>query len=447
MMKSETFLVQGNNHNRQLITCSFTDNLIRNIYVSVIFFYRTSVDCDLLTDSLKQVLSDFPIFAGVLININNNLCIDCNNKGVLFSTRKDDCTLDRVIKELPKINKKRVINIIDTKKAILTQSPIMTIQLTYFACGGMTLGVCWHHSIADMQSLMCFMKAWSNKVNNKEYVLPLIVKDRDKYFEDNVEKNNNSIPGVRYFNRMELLKTIFYILLGAWTRINLNFYFSENELKNMKHEFLENTNQRLSTNDVLCAYIFKIISELDAYNEKSYLSIVVDYRARTKIPSNILGNFVSTLNTITNHKVDPFKLAQKLRESVDNFQNLHMDFFSTKEYIERNGGIEKIAQFVPISIDPMKRNLLISNWTNFGVYDISFEQSEPFFFISFGDDNIPWLSKIIKGFSNDGFIYSVSLPAKLAKKLIEEDNLRKIHKYRNQQEIMPELVEKLEWLL
>ncbi|AFZ24136.1 Transferase family [Cylindrospermum stagnale PCC 7417] len=446
-MKSETFLVQVNNHNRQLITCSFTDQLIRNIYVSLIFFYRTSVDSDLLIDALQQTLSDFPIFAGVLINTDNNLYIDCNNKGVLFSIRKDDFTLDRVIKELPKVNQKRLVNIIDPKKAILTQSPVMTIQLTYFACGGMTLGVCWHHSIGDMQSFMCFMKAWANKFRKEEYPLPLIVKDRDKYSETNLKKNSNSIPGVRYLNRIELLKTVFCILLGACSRTNLQFYFSENELKNMKQDFLEKTNQNISKNDVLCAYIFKMISDLDVYKEKRYLSIVVDYRRRVKIPLNILGNYVTNLNTMIHQKVDPYKLAQTLRESLDNFQKQHLDFFSTKEYIERNGGIEKIAQFVPIPIDPLRRNLLISNWTNFGVYNVRFDESYPFFFTSFGDDKIPWLSKIINGFSNNGFIYSVSLPNKLAKKLIEEDNLRKIHKYRHQEEIMPELVEKLEWLL
>lgn len=446
-MKSQTFLVQANNHTRQLITCSFTDYLIRNIYVSVTFFYRKSVESDLLIDSLKEVLSDFSIFAGVLININNNLCIDCNNQGVLFSIRKDDFTLDQVIQELPTIKKKRLVNIINPKKAILSQSPIMTIQLTYFACGGMTLGVCWHHSIGDMQTFMCFMKAWANTVRKEEYVLPLIVKDRDKYFEATIQKNNNSIPGVRYLTGLELLKTVFYLLLSAWNRISLQFYFSEDEIKNMKQDFLEKTNQKLSTNDVLCTHVFNIISELDAYNEERYVSIVVDYRARTKLPKNILGNFVSNLNIMTNDKADPFKLAQELRESVNNFQNRHMDFFSTKEYIEKNGGIRNITRFVPIPIDPLKRNLLISNWTNFGVYDIKFKDSEPLFFISFGDDKISWLSKIIKGFSNNGFIYSVALPIKLAKKLMKEDNLHKIHKYRDEKEMMPELVEKVKWLL
>ena len=446
-MKSETFLVQANNHTQQVITCAIIDQLVKNLPVPVVFFYRKNIHYQVLIDALKEVLSDFPIFAGTLQNINGNLSIDCNNKGVLFSVTKEDCTLDRVLNELPRIKKKRLVELINPKKVISHQSPIVTIKIVYFADGGMTLGVCWHHSIGDMHTFMCFMKAWSKAVNKEEYVLPLIVRERDEYLQTNLEKNDNTIPGVRYLNPRQMLGLLFYLLLPARNKSSLRFYFSENELKNMKQEFLERTNQKLSTNDVLCAHLFSIISELDAYNKKRYLSIAVNCRVRTKLPQNILGNFVSSINILTNQRADPFQLAKDLRASVDNFQRLHMNFFATKEYIEQNGGVGKIDRFVATNIDPLKRTLLVTNWANFGVYDITFGDSEPFYFTPFGDAPFPWLSVIVEGFSNDGLVYYVALPSKLAKKLMQDDNLRKIHQYRDQKEIMPELIGKLGWLL
>ncbi len=445
-MKSKTFLVQANNHTQQVITCAIADQLVKNLPVSVVFFYRKSIHHDVLIDALKEVLSDFPIFAGTLQNINGNLSINCNNKGVLFSVTKEDCTLDRILNELPRIKKKRLVDRINPKKVISHQSPIMTIKIVYFPCGGMTLGVCWHHSIGDMQTFMCFMKAWSKAVNKEEYVLPLIVRERDEYLQTNLEKNDNTTPGVRYLNTRKLLGLLFYMLLPARNKVGLRFYFSENELKNMKQKFLEETNHKLSTNDVLCAHLFSIISELDAYQKKRYLSIAVNYRARTKLPQNILGNFVSSVKMLTNQRVEPFQLAKDLRASVDNFQRLHMNFFSTKEYIEQNGGIKKIDRFLATSIDPLKRTLLVTNWANFGVCDVIFCDSQPFYFTPLVDP-FPWLSIIVEGFSNDGLVYYVALPSKLANKLMQEDNLRKIHKYRDQEEVMPELIEKLEWLL
>ena len=311
-IKSETFLVKANKTNPQVITCSFVDQILKNGSVPVVFFYRKSFHYDELINALKDVLYDFPIFSGRLTNTNNNLCINCNNKGVVFSVIKDDCTLDQILNELPTINQKRLVDRINTKKVISNQSALLTIKLTYFSCGGMALGVCWHHSIGDMYTFMCFMKAWSNAVNKKEYVLPLIVRERDKYLQTNLEKNGNKIPGIRYLGTKNLLTLWFYMQFFAQDKVRLKFYFSENELKNMKQQFSVATNWNLSKNDVLCAHIFRIISDLDTFKKERYLSIAVNYRSRTNLPHNILGNLFSGINILTSYRVDPFQLAQNL---------------------------------------------------------------------------------------------------------------------------------------
>lgn len=198
-------------------------------------------------------MSDFSIFAGVLKNINNNLCIDCNNQGVSFSITKENCTVDQILNELPTIETEKLVNKINPKKLIRNQNPIMNIKLTYFTCGGMVIGICWHHSIGDMHTFMELMKAWSNSVNKKEYILPLIVEERDRYLQESLKTNNNNIPGVRYLDVTELFRLIFYMLVQARNKLSLQFYFSENELNNMKQSFSEKTNKLLSINDVLCA--------------------------------------------------------------------------------------------------------------------------------------------------------------------------------------------------
>ncbi|MEM9273071.1 MAG: acyltransferase [Cyanobacteria bacterium P01_F01_bin.143] len=445
-MTSKTFLVQANRPTQKTINCTISDQLFKNIPVSVVFFYRKNTHQDLLIDVFKEVLSDFPVFAERLQNIDGNLAINCNNQGVLFSVAKDDMTLDNLLKELPIIKKKRLVDAIDPKKVISQQNPILTIKVIYFACGGMTLGLCWHHSIGDMYSFMCLMKAWSNKVNQKEYTLPLIVEERDKYLQENLEDNGNTTPNVRYLNTKKFLGFLFYLLFSARDKSSFGLYFSENELKNMKEQFSEKTGKKLSINDVLCAHLFSIISELDTYNKKRYLSIVVNYRNRVKLPQNILGNFISFINVLTDDGVKSFPLATELRASVNNFQRLHMSFFATKEYIEQNGGTKKIAQFIPIGIDPLNRTLLITNWSKFGVYDVTFGNSEPFYFTPFGNAPSPWLSVIVEGFSNKGLVYYVSLPKKLVKKLKQKDNIARIHQYRDQEDVLPELAEKLGWL-
>lgn len=442
-MKPEPFLVQADNHTQQVITCSYADLLVKNFPISVVFFYRRSIPHDVLVDSLKKVLGDFPIFAGTLTNINGNLCIDCNNKGALLSVTEEAYTLDRVLEELPIIKRERLVDTINPKKAISNQSPIMTIKLSYFACGGMSLGVCWHHSIGDMHTFMCLMEAWSDIVNKKEYTLPLIVTHRNEYLERNLERNDNTIPGVRYLDKRELLRLVSYMIFSARNKLSLQLYFSENELKNMKQEFAAKTNKKLSKNDVLCAHLFSIISEVDAYKKTRYLSIVVNIRNRVNLPQNLLGNAFTSINMLPNQGIGPLELANDLRKSLDNFGHLYMDFFSTKDYIEQKGGVKRIDKFIVKGIDPGRRSLVITSWAKFGVYDVIFGESKPFFFTPLSDFPVPWISSIVEGFSNDGLLYSADLPTKLAKKLMQEDNLHKIHKYRDDKEVMPELAGKL----
>lgn len=446
-MKPTKFLVQANSHEQQLITCGIEDQLLKKFPISVVFFYQKSVPHHTLVEALKEILSDFPLFAGTLKNINGNLCIDCNNQGILFSVNKDNDTLAQILQQLRNIQQKKLINSINPQQVISNQSPIMTIQLTYFACGGMALGVSWHHSIGDMHSFICFMKAWSNKVNQEKYVLPLIIQQRDKYLQENLQKNENLSSGVRYLKLKEFLQLIFYLLLPVKNKRVLQIYFSEDELKNMKQDFLVKTAQNLSTNDVFCAYLLGILSELDPSSEIKSLSIAVNYRSRMKLPENILGNFISFMTLINNQKFEPLQLAQNLRASIDNFPQLHMNFFSTQKYIEQNGGQKKIDRFLYTGIDPMKNQLLITNWSKFGVYDINFLDSKPIYFTPFSDSPFPWLSVIVEGFFNQGLIYSVALPNKLANILMHKDTIRKIHQYRDRQEIIPEFIQKLEWLL
>jgi shikimate O-hydroxycinnamoyltransferase len=432
-MKSETFMVQGNHHIQQVITCGIIDQLFANLPISVVFFYKESVECNILTDSLKIVLSDFSIFAGRLKKINNNLCIDANNQGIIFSITKDDCSLDHVIEELPKIKKERLVNLINPQKVISNQSPVMTIKLTYFACGGMSLGISWHHSIGDMHTFMQLMQAWSNTVNGNKYIAPLIVEERDLYLQEKLKENNNTIPSVRYLSIKELFKLIFYIFSSGQNKFLLQFYFSKNELNNIKQAFLENTQKSLSINDVLCSHLSSIISEVDQYHKERYLSIIINYRSRIELPENLLGNFISTINVAASDTVNVFQIAKDLRESINNFQE--------------KGGTKKINRFVSEGINPLKRTLFITSWVNFGIYDIIFGQSKPFYFSYFGEPPFPWISAITEEFSNNGgLIYSAYLPSKLAKNLKQNENLQKIHKYRNQKEVIPELVRKLEWL-
>lgn len=86
---------------------------------------------------------------------------------------------------------------------------------------------------------------------------------------------------------------------------------------------------------------------------------------------------------------------------------------------------------------------MITNWSKFGVHDISFLEAKPLFFTSAGDLPVPWLCAITNGFSNRGLIFSALLPTKLVQKLKQPSNLAKLHQYRGPNATRPEQMKNL----
>ena len=65
-----------------------------------------------------------------------------------------------------------------------------------------------------------------------------------------------------------MLRLTLYMLTTARKKTSIKICFSDSELENMKQVFLEKTGQALSKNDVLCAHMFSIITDLDDYGKR-----------------------------------------------------------------------------------------------------------------------------------------------------------------------------------
>jgi shikimate O-hydroxycinnamoyltransferase len=440
------FLVTAKKHTPILIKCSVADRLLSNIPVPVVFFYKQEIPISKLVESLSQVLIDFPVFSGVIDNVNGDLYINCNNQGVLFSIAKNNKRLDDILNSFPTLKAKQLVDLVNPKKAKSKKTPIFTIKVTCFACGAMAIGACWHHSIGDMHTFMYLMKAWSDTINDLKYEKPIITEDRENYSESCLEDNHHDDPGIRYLEGKEIIRFMFYMMFRARNKREIKFYFSENELRNMCTAYSEKTGLQLTRNDSLCAHIFGIINEIDVFTPERSLSIAVEYRRRTNLPRELLGNYITCLRF--NEMQNPVSntLAKNIRESVNDFQN-RFDYFSSKNYLVQHPHGKQLDRFIAKAIDPMKKVLLITNWASFGVYDVSFMGVKPFFFTPLGEFPFPWLTFISEGPENHGLVYSANLPKSLCDKLVQKGNVQRVHQYQDPSEILPESISKLKWLL
>lgn len=436
MMVSTPMLIQANRKNQQVVTCSMTDRLFEQLPVSVIFFYKETLSIEPLIAALRKVLVDFPLFSGRLKIVDDDLLIDCNNEGVQLSYCFGKGLLSDVLDDMSQTKFNTLVDHLIVEDVLKDKSPLLTIRVTHFDCGGTALGICWHHSIADMHTFMCFMRAWSAVTNGRQYELPLIIEDRDAYLQEQISKSASVSPNVRYLKITEILKLTLYRLTAARKKAAIRVYFSDSEIERMKQVFIEKTGKTLSRNDVLCAHMFSLITDLDDYAKDRYLSIAINYRDRLGLPQNLLGNMVDFINVSLPQSASPFEAARAIRENLNCFES-KPTVLSTHQYIRENGGGKKIQRFLSKSIDPLRRSVTISNWSKFGVYDISFLEAKPLYFTSVGDLPFPWLCAITNGLSNQGLIFSALLPTKLVQKLKQPNSLETLHQYRNPNEICP----------
>ncbi|XP_062110559.1 stemmadenine O-acetyltransferase-like [Humulus lupulus] len=139
---------------------SFLDQLSAKRYNPFVFFYeiedhesKINEISNKIKNSLSEVLTLYYPLAG---RVKNDRFVDCNDKGVLYSVArvKCPCHLSQAIKyPLPS----ELSNFLPFQINELTEFSI-GVQLNVFESGGIALGLCTSHQIADALSSIMFIK-------------------------------------------------------------------------------------------------------------------------------------------------------------------------------------------------------------------------------------------------------------------------------------------------
>jgi shikimate O-hydroxycinnamoyltransferase len=416
---TDSFLVQASQPSPQRIKCALSDHFAFRSPISMVFLYREHISKELLIESLKIVLNDFPIFAGILTEDAGDLYIDCNNQGVKVTVAHAKDSLLRSL-DLKKINSTKFVTAISPNRDLKQKNPLLQIQLTYYD-DGMVIGYCWHHSVGDMHSFMNFLKALSLAAQKKAYPSPIIPTDRSGYLEKWLAQKNISSHARQKISPLTRLRLFDFARLLTSLCIpqeTVYLYFSDETISHLKKSYSEKAGQKLSRNDVLCSYLLDALKSCCPQKTKtSHLSMLVNMRPRLGMSSDLLGNYVDLVTVPTE---DPHLIIQNalaINSAVRHYLGDHFQYFAMKAFVEKNGGIKKIGSIMPEKMLPKHRNLTISNWSNFGVYSIDFGIQPPYLVLPLGRSPLPWVSCIVEGFENKGYLVTMVLPSKIAKKM------------------------------
>ncbi|XP_071902536.1 stemmadenine O-acetyltransferase-like [Coffea arabica] len=147
---------------------SLLDQLMPSIYVPLIFFYQNrsscpnNIDqakrCQHLKQSLSEVLTKFYPLAG---RTNQNLSVDCNDSGALFVESRVHAHLSQALIQSTTVEEPNQYLPFEPFYASSKNNLMLGIQISFFECGGMAVGVCISHKLADAMSFVTFMNAWA----------------------------------------------------------------------------------------------------------------------------------------------------------------------------------------------------------------------------------------------------------------------------------------------
>lgn len=156
-------------HHLRAFKLSLLDQLVPCCYTQVLLFYlidgfhgqsiETSHISTRLKDSLSETLTHFYPLAGSIGD--DELQIDCNDEGVPYFEARVDCNLSEFLQEpeLELLNQFFPCDPLNTPP--MAKLHLAMIQVNIFNRGGIAIGVCLSHKIADGVSISAFLKAWA----------------------------------------------------------------------------------------------------------------------------------------------------------------------------------------------------------------------------------------------------------------------------------------------
>ncbi|KAI5661358.1 hypothetical protein M9H77_20681 [Catharanthus roseus] len=270
---------------------SLFDQLAPPSFIRIFLCYTSSSD-DLeksqtfnrLKKSLSDTLTKFYPFAGRILE--DGLSIDCSDQGIEYFEGEASKGLDEFLHDGLKVEILDEFVPKDLSGFDLTDRPLVSVQISMFRCGGISIGLSVSHKISDTSTLIQFMNGWAS--TSKEGICTMI-------------SPNFTVPSI-FPSRQELGRV--YPELGAsnLSIVTRRFTFKGSLISKFRNKFREtfgsrnNHHHQPSRVTVVTAVIWKALINVSqqkhGHLRPSLLSPAMSLRGKAalKTSENSFGN-------------------------------------------------------------------------------------------------------------------------------------------------------------
>ncbi|EFH40094.1 transferase family protein [Arabidopsis lyrata subsp. lyrata] len=289
---------------------SIMDIIMPPVYTVAFLFYTKD---DLISQeqtshtlktSLSEILTKFHPLAGRV----NGVTIESNDEGAVFvEARVDNCNLSSFLRSPDTEFLKQLLPVDDEPAPTW---PLLLVQATYFQCGGMAIGLCISHKLADATSLSIFLQAWAATARGESDSVA-----SPDFVSTKLYPAANEAIGIPKKDQV-----------GKRTSVTKRFVFVESKIEELRNKVASDVVPRPTRVQSVTSLIWKCVvtASTDTIREKALFQPA---NLRPKIPSllseNQIGNlFFATLTLDGKAGVDIVETVKELQKRAEELSGL-----------------------------------------------------------------------------------------------------------------------------
>lgn len=421
-----TALIRPAQTQRADIRCNVGDAIVANLAVHLVFFFERHLDAAALRRAFAEALTVLPVFAGRIGVRHGRMRIRCDGQGVPFTTASSSRTLADAIRSMSQDRGAWLVDPVNGAAARWGLGPLCTARITHLAGEATAIGFSWHHVVGDMQTAMHLMNAWVAAAAGQPVAEPLVVEDRAAYLDDHLPPDGTRTPGVRCMGLAETARSAAYLATRARKQRTLSLYFGEDEIERMREAY--GGRVRLSANDIVCAHVAEALMAVDPAVNCRTLAIAVNARNRCGLDPMLVGNIITTLNLDVHRGELPGAIAERIRHGVEHFADEHCDMRVNQAFLDAASALQA-ARCVSTAFNPARWNLLVSNWSGFGMYRVQFENTPTSYCAPVMRLPVAGLGALLDGPGGSGLVFQISLPPKAFRTAMTPMVAQRLHRF------------------
>lgn len=397
---------------------SNVDLVVPNFHTPSVYFYRPNgsanfFDAKVLKDALSRILVPFyPMGGRLKRDEDGRIEIDCNGQGVLFVEAESDGVVDDFGDFAPTLELRKLIPSVDYSLEI-SAIPLLVLQVTYFKCGGVSLGVGMQHHVADGASGLHFINTWSDMARGLDVTLPpfidrTLLRARDPpqpaFHHIEYQPAPPMKAPLEHANAQSVPKTAVSI-----------FKLTREQLNALKAKSKEDGNTvSYSSYEMLSGHVWRCVCKArglpDDQDTKLYIATDGRGRLQPSLPPGYFGNVIFTTTPIAVAgdliSKPTWYAASRIHDALGRMDNEYLR--SALDYLELQPDLKALVRGAHTFKCP---NLGITSWARLPIHDADFGWGRPIFM---GPGGIAYegLSFVLPSTTNDGSLFiAISLQA------------------------------------